>query len=107
QVKGDVEITEQPLLKIDIHSVVIDLDDGASIQAYPSVFGIYGEDVEWVAVELKHPKSSNDDWIEVFSPTQFNASTCFVENDPKKRSPYICSTHIKYTSTNYSNAGYA
>nr|GFB64720.1 probable inactive purple acid phosphatase 27 [Tanacetum cinerariifolium] len=39
-VKGDVEITEQPLSKIDIHSAVIDLHDGASIQAYPSVLGI-------------------------------------------------------------------
>ncbi|GJX91388.1 probable inactive purple acid phosphatase 27 [Tanacetum coccineum] len=71
-VKGDVEITEQPLSKIDIHSAVIDLHDGASIQAYPSVLGINGEDVEWVTVELKHPKSSNDDWIGVFSPAQFN-----------------------------------
>ncbi|GJX72534.1 RNA-directed DNA polymerase, eukaryota [Tanacetum coccineum] len=68
--KGDVEITEQPLSKIDIHSVVIDLHDGASIQAYPSILSIHGEDVEWVAVELKHPKSSNDDWIGVFSPAQ-------------------------------------
>ncbi|PWA82936.1 sucrose synthase [Artemisia annua] len=30
-----------------------------------------GEDVEWVTVELKHPKSSNDAWIGLFSPAQF------------------------------------
>ncbi|PWA39266.1 sucrose synthase 7 [Artemisia annua] len=30
-----------------------------------------GEDVEWVTVELKHPKSSNDASIGLFSPAQF------------------------------------
>lgn len=39
-VKGDVEITEQPLSKIDIHSALIDLHDGAFVQAYPKVLGI-------------------------------------------------------------------
>lgn len=38
-VKGNIEITEQPLSKIAIHSAVFALRDDASIKAYPTVLG--------------------------------------------------------------------
>ncbi|KAI3671433.1 hypothetical protein L1987_87171 [Smallanthus sonchifolius] len=107
-VKDDYPITEQPLSKIAIHRSVLALHDEAFIKAYPTVLGLKGKDVEWVTVELKHPKPSNDDWIGVFSPANFNASTCYVESDDSKQQvPYICSAPIKYTFANYSNPGYA
>nr|XP_043614817.1 probable inactive purple acid phosphatase 27 [Erigeron canadensis] len=104
---GDQIITEQPLSKIAIHKAVFAFHDGASIQAYPKLLGLKGEDVEWVTVEIKHPKPANDDWIGVFSPANFNASTCYYENDSKQQAPYICSSPVKYTFANYSNARYA
>lgn len=106
-VKGDIEITEQPLSKIAIHSAVFALRDDASIKAYPTVLGSKGEDFDWVTIELQHPNPSNDDWIGVFSPAKFNGSTCYFENDTKQQPPYICTSPIKYTFANYSNWGYA
>ncbi|KAJ9568488.1 hypothetical protein OSB04_004454 [Centaurea solstitialis] len=105
--KSDGQITEQPLSKIAIHSAVPALHDGASIKANPTLLGLKGEDAEWVTVELQHSIPSNDDWIGVFSPAKFNASTCYVENDSKVKAPYICSAPIKYSFANYSDSGYA
>ncbi|KAI7748826.1 hypothetical protein M8C21_024913 [Ambrosia artemisiifolia] len=107
-IKDDYPITEQPLSKIAIHRSVLALHDEAFIKAYPTVLGLKGQDVEWVTVELTHPIPSNDDWVGVFSPAKFNASTCYYESeDSMQLVPYICSAPIKYTFANYSNPGYA
>ncbi|KAL9996409.1 putative phosphodiesterase I [Helianthus debilis subsp. tardiflorus] len=104
----DYPITEQPLSKIAIHRSVLALHNEASIKASPTVLGLKGQDIEWVTVVLTHPKPSNDDWIGVFSPARFNASTCYYETDDSMQQvPYICTAPIKYAFANYSNPGYA
>lgn len=99
-------IGEQPLSKIAIHKAVFALSESASIKAQPILLGLKGEDTQWVDVELEHPEPSENDWVGVFSPAKFNASTCYLENDPKEQAPYICSAPIKYKYANYSNPVY-
>ncbi|KAL2547712.1 putative inactive purple acid phosphatase 27 [Forsythia ovata] len=99
-------IGEQPLSKIAIHKAKFALQDSASIKATPFVLGIRGEDTEWVDVNFEIEEPSNDDWIGVFSPAKFNASSCYVENDSKDQAPYICSSPIKYKFANFSNSYY-
>ncbi|XP_061371796.1 probable inactive purple acid phosphatase 27 [Gastrolobium bilobum] len=98
---------EQPLSKIAIHKTILALHSSASITAAPFLLGNKGEDTEWVTVELESPEPSKDDWVGVFSPANFNSSTCpsnggvgYVEV------PYICSSPIKYKYANHSSANY-
>uniref|UniRef100_A0A7N2LK67 Purple acid phosphatase Fn3-like domain-containing protein n=1 Tax=Quercus lobata TaxID=97700 RepID=A0A7N2LK67_QUELO len=51
------------------------------------------------------PKPSADDWIGVFSPANFNASTC-PEVNPRVYPPLLCSAPIKYQFANYSSPEY-
>ncbi|KAL2524863.1 putative inactive purple acid phosphatase 27 [Abeliophyllum distichum] len=99
-------IGEQPLSKIAIHKAKLALQDSASIKATPIVLGIRGEDTEWVDVDFEIEEPSNDDWIGVFSPAKFNASSCYLENDSKDQAPCICSSPIKYKFANFSNSYY-
>uniref|UniRef100_A0A2P2KD04 Purple acid phosphatase n=3 Tax=Rhizophora mucronata TaxID=61149 RepID=A0A2P2KD04_RHIMU len=99
-------LTEQPLAKIAIHNTVLALRDSASVDAYPLVLGLKGEDIEWVTVDLVHPEPSTDDWVGVFSPAKFNGSTCPPVDDPKMQRPYICSAPIKYKFATDSNSQY-
>ncbi|KAK3043259.1 hypothetical protein RJ639_002502 [Escallonia herrerae] len=103
---GGGAIEEQPLSKIAIHEAVLALRESASVKAYPSILGLKGEDMEWVDVELEHPEPSENDWVGVFSPAKFNASSCYQESDSKIQSPYICSAPIKYKFANDSNLTY-
>ncbi|CAM0952239.1 unnamed protein product [Alopecurus aequalis] len=64
-----------------------------------------GEDTAWVAVDFHVPHASDDDWIGVFSPSNFNASTC-PSSQAADPGPSICSAPIKYQFANYSS-GYA
>ncbi|KAF8399953.1 hypothetical protein HHK36_015825 [Tetracentron sinense] len=101
-------IGQQPLSKIAIHKATFALRDSVSIKASPLVLGLKGEDTQWVTLELECPDPSEDDWVGVFSPANFNSSTCSTEiNNSREQAPYICSAPIKYTYANYSNPDYA
>ncbi|KAJ9676632.1 hypothetical protein PVL29_021913 [Vitis rotundifolia] len=98
---------EQPLSKIAIHRITLGLSNSTSIRASPILLGSNGEDTEWVSVDLEHDNPSVGDWIGVFSPANFNSSTCLPESsESKDQAPYICSAPIKYTFVNDSNSGY-
>ncbi|KAI5656273.1 hypothetical protein M9H77_25066 [Catharanthus roseus] len=96
----------QPLSKIAIHKATAALRDSASIKVSPSLLGLQGEDSEWISVDLENSEPSQDDWIGVFSPANFNGSTCYPENEPRTETPYICSAPIKYQFANFSNSKY-
>ncbi|KAG0503082.1 hypothetical protein HPP92_003154 [Vanilla planifolia] len=65
------------------------------------------EDFQWVTVELENPKPTADDWIGVFSPAKFNASTCRAEvGNTRDQDPLICKSPIKYQFANDSNTEY-
>ncbi|KAF5732216.1 Nucleotide pyrophosphatase/phosphodiesterase [Tripterygium wilfordii] len=97
---------EQPLAKIDIYKTTLAVHSLASITACPHLLGLKGEDTEWVTVNLVHPEPAADDWVGVFSPAKFNLSACPPVNDPKEKTPYICSSPIKYKYANFSNSNY-
>lgn len=96
----------QPLSKIAIHKATAALRDSVSIKASPSLLGLQGEDSEWVTVDVENSEPSQDDWIGVFSPANFNQSTCFPENGSYQEKPYICTAPIKYQFSNFSNSDY-
>ncbi|KAK9668903.1 hypothetical protein RND81_13G094900 [Saponaria officinalis] len=98
---------EQPLSQINVLGTTLALHTHASINASPVVLGLLGEDIEWVNVELQSPEPSTDDWVGVFSPANFNSSSCYSETDTKDQPPYICSAPIKYKFVNSSNLDYA
>ncbi|KAK6920513.1 Purple acid phosphatase, N-terminal [Dillenia turbinata] len=110
----------QPLSKIAIHKAVFVLNDSASIKASPLLLGtnwnvqlgayepndvMQGKDSEWVDVEIEQPKPLEDDWIGIFSPANFNSSTC-PQEDQRQQPPFICSAPIKYKFANDSNSNY-
>ncbi|KAF5730949.1 nucleotide pyrophosphatase/phosphodiesterase-like isoform X1 [Tripterygium wilfordii] len=97
---------DQPLAKVDIYKTILALHSSASITAKPLLLGLNGEDFEWVNVNLVHPEPSADDWVGVFSPANFNSSTCPPEDDDYIEEPYICSAPIKYKHANFSNPKY-
>ncbi|XP_062029623.1 nucleotide pyrophosphatase/phosphodiesterase-like [Rosa rugosa] len=95
----------QPLSKIQILKAVSQLHENASVSAYPVLLGTKGEDFGWVTVTVSSPSPAQDDWVAVFSPADFNASTCPYNEDYYE--PYICTSPIKYKFANYSRADYA
>ncbi|KAL6319349.1 hypothetical protein AAG906_014023 [Vitis piasezkii] len=98
---------EQPLSKIAIHRITLGLSNSTSIRASPILLGSNGEDTEWVSVDLEHDNPSVGDWIGVFSPANFNSSTCLPESsESKDQAPYICSAPIKYKFVKDTNSGY-
>lgn len=96
---------EQPLSRIAIHNVVLAIDIHASIKATPSVLGVNGQNKEWVSLEYSVSNPSADDWIGVFSPGNFSASSCSPEN-PRTFPPFLCTSPIKYQYASYSNPHY-
>ncbi|KAM3752007.1 hypothetical protein ACB098_04G155400 [Castanea mollissima] len=92
---------EQPLSKIAMHKVTLGLRESVTIRASPVVLGLQGEDTEWVTVNVVNPDPSEDDLVAVFSPANFNASTCSPVND-EDQTPYLCSSPIKYKYANSS-----
>ncbi|XP_040383747.1 nucleotide pyrophosphatase/phosphodiesterase-like isoform X2 [Oryza brachyantha] len=91
---------EQPLSLIAVHRATIGIDAAASVGASPRLLGVKGEDTAWVTVDFAAPHPGAGDWIGVFSPSNFNASTCPGSTDP---GPVICSAPIKYQLANYSS----
>ncbi|XP_077250331.1 putative inactive purple acid phosphatase 27 [Tasmannia lanceolata] len=96
---------EQPLSKIAIRRATLALHDSAYVKASPTLLGLKGEDIQWITVDLKCPSPSEDDWVGVFSPANFNSSTCPPDN-PRDVAPFICSSPIKYNYANHSNPVY-
>ncbi|XP_021638176.2 probable inactive purple acid phosphatase 1 isoform X2 [Hevea brasiliensis] len=94
---------DNPLSRIAIHKSTFALTDLASIKASPSVLGLTNSG--WVTLEYSNPIPSVDDWIGVFSPANFSASTCPSEN-PRVYPPLLCSAPIKYQYANYSSPKY-
>ncbi|XP_024929268.3 probable inactive purple acid phosphatase 27 isoform X1 [Ziziphus jujuba] len=95
----------QPLSKIAIHRALYELHDNASVSAKPLLLGTKGADSEWVTVQVQFSKPSEDDWLGVFSPANFNSFTC-PPNDERQQTPNICSAPIKYKFANDSNPEY-
>ncbi|XP_056162202.1 probable inactive purple acid phosphatase 1 [Syzygium oleosum] len=96
---------EQPLARIAVYETVFALDGRATIKASPSVLELTGQNAEWISLDYSSPNPSNDDWIGVFSPANFSASTCPPEN-AVVRQPFLCSAPIKYQYANYSSPRY-
>uniref|UniRef100_A0A1D1YSF9 Purple acid phosphatase n=2 Tax=Anthurium amnicola TaxID=1678845 RepID=A0A1D1YSF9_9ARAE len=95
----------QPLSKIAVHRTTLALHDSAYVKASPLVLGLKGQSNEWVTLEYSNPNPSNDDWIGVFSPSNFNISICTAEN-PREYPPLLCTAPIKYQYANYAKDDY-
>ncbi|KAI4328297.1 hypothetical protein L6164_020660 [Bauhinia variegata] len=95
----------QALSKVAIHKTIFALDERAYIKASPNLLGLKGENSEWISLEYRNPNPSSDDWIGVFSPANFSASTCPSENK-QMTPPLLCSAPIKFQYANYSNRNY-
>jgi len=64
------------------------------------------ESFMWMTIEYKHPNASSNDWIALFSPANFNASTYVPEmGDPEYLTPLLVTAPIKYQFSNYSSNG--
>ncbi|KAL9352156.1 hypothetical protein Peur_054836 [Populus x canadensis] len=97
---------DHPLSRIAIHEATLALTPLAYVEASPSILGLTtGQNSEWVTVEYSTPIPSVDDWIGVFSPANFSASTCPSEN-PRVYPPLLCSAPIKFQYANYSSPQY-
>lgn len=97
---------DHPLSRIAIHEATLALTPLAYVEASPSILGLTtGQNSEWVTVEYRTPIPSVDDWIGVFSPANFSASTCPSEN-PRVYPPLLCSAPIKFQYANYSSPQY-
>ncbi|KAJ8774603.1 hypothetical protein K2173_017049 [Erythroxylum novogranatense] len=96
---------DHPLSKIAIHETTIALSDLAYVKASPSVLGLRGQNPELVTVEYSSASPSVDDWIGVFSPANFSASTCPWDS-PRTFPPLLCSAPIKFQYANYSSPKY-
>ncbi|CAN6549270.1 unnamed protein product [Malus baccata var. baccata] len=92
-----------PFSRIAIHRATFALDEPAYIQASPSVLGL--RNTEWVKLEFGTENPKIDDWIGVFSPANFSASTCPEEN-PRVFPPFLCSAPIKFQYAIYSTPDY-
>ncbi|XP_030937446.1 probable inactive purple acid phosphatase 27 [Quercus lobata] len=99
------EYDKHPLSKFNVYKTTLGFRDSVIITATPLILGSKGEDTAWVTVDLVNPDPSDDDWVAVYSPANFNSSTCSVEND-EFQSPYLCTSPIKYKYANFSNANY-
>uniref|UniRef100_A0ACD5YEI1 Uncharacterized protein n=1 Tax=Avena sativa TaxID=4498 RepID=A0ACD5YEI1_AVESA len=96
-----------PLSRIAVHRAGVALDASAAARASPKLLGSRGEDTDWVTVDFHVPNPSDGDWIGVFSPSEFNASSCpSIQGSGQIAGPAICSAPVKYQLANYSS-GYA
>ncbi|XP_071926592.1 probable inactive purple acid phosphatase 1 isoform X2 [Coffea arabica] len=103
--KGVTSHRVQALSTIAIHKAVIAIDPKASIKASPSVLGLNGQQKELVTLEYSIPNPSIEDWIGVFSPSNFSASTCPPEN-VTATPPLLCTAPTKLQNANFSNPRY-
>ncbi|KAK1422387.1 hypothetical protein QVD17_25476 [Tagetes erecta] len=99
-------IGEHPLAKIAIRKAVVALNESASIRVNHLLLGSKGEDTEWLNVDLEYLEPTNDDWVGVFSPPNFNSSDCYQETGNQSEAPNICTSPIKYKFANHSTPDY-
>ncbi|XP_074309639.1 putative inactive purple acid phosphatase 1 [Silene latifolia] len=97
---------DQPLSKIAIHKATVEVHEKAYITVSPSIIGHGRNSIEWVSVKFSYPSPTIDDWIGVFSPADFSASTCVQENS-KVIPPVLCTAPIKFQYANFSSPKYA
>ncbi|KAJ4915701.1 putative inactive purple acid phosphatase 1 [Raphanus sativus] len=97
---------EKPLSGIAIHKTTVHLNEQAHVKASPTVLGSNGQHSEHVLVEFSSLYPSDDDWIGVFSPADFMASTCPGDNKQMVSLPRLCSAPIKFQYANISNPRY-
>ncbi|KAK9750656.1 hypothetical protein RND81_02G211200 [Saponaria officinalis] len=97
---------DQPLSNIAIHKTEFALNDMVFINASPTVLGVGGENSEWVTLDFEHREPSPGDWIAVFSPANFSATTCAPES-ARSFPPLLCTAPIKFQYANYSSPRYA
>ncbi|XP_057837690.2 nucleotide pyrophosphatase/phosphodiesterase isoform X1 [Cryptomeria japonica] len=99
--------SDHPFSQIALEKATIALDKSARISATPSLLGVQGETYQWVTVTYNHTSPAADDWIAVFSPANFNASTCTPQSGPDdSQIPLLCSSPIKFQYANYSTIKY-
>ncbi|GMP93762.1 hypothetical protein CsSME_00043466 [Camellia sinensis var. sinensis] len=103
--EGAASHRDQPLPRIAIDRAVVAPEDQAFVKASPSILGLGGQNTEWVTLEYSIPNPSIGDWVGVFSPANFSASTCLPEN-PRTGPPFLCTAPIKYQYANYTNPKY-
>ncbi|KAJ4781252.1 Purple acid phosphatase [Rhynchospora pubera] len=96
---------EQPLSKISIQNTISALHDSAYVKASPLVLGLKGQTSEWVTVEYYYPNPTKDDFIGVFSPSNFSAEICESENE-RQFPPLLCTAPIKYQFAKFKNKAY-
>ncbi|XP_024994014.1 probable inactive purple acid phosphatase 1 isoform X3 [Cynara cardunculus var. scolymus] len=102
---GVVSHGDQPFAKISLNETLFVLDAAAFVKASPLVLGLKGQTSEWLTVTLHNPNPSVDDWIGVFSPANFSASTCLPESS-MVTPPLLCTAPVKYKYANYSSPNY-
>ncbi|KAH9602631.1 hypothetical protein KSS87_005116 [Heliosperma pusillum] len=96
---------DQPLSNIAIHKTEFALQEMAYINASPTVLGIQGANSEWVTLDFEHSEPSTGDWVGVFSPANFSATTCAPEST-RAFPPLLCTAPIKFQYANYSSPEY-
>ncbi|KAI3972978.1 hypothetical protein MKX01_019636, partial [Papaver californicum] len=97
----------QPLSKISMHEIQLGIHPEASVTATPNLLGLKGQSSEWITVTVKHPNPTANDWVAVFSPATFNASTYEPTiGNPKYLTPLLVTAPIKYKFANESNPDY-
>ncbi|KAA3488052.1 putative inactive purple acid phosphatase 1 [Gossypium australe] len=98
---------DQPLSTISVQKATFALHHQAYIKVSPTLLGLKGQNTDWVTVEFSSPNPSVEDWIGVFSPSNFSASSCTAPADnPWVEPPLLCSAPIKYQYANYSTPKY-
>lgn len=107
-IRGFRPHTDHPFAEIQLDKASVEIDSSAQIEATPSILGVRGETYEWVTVKYSHPSPAATDWIAVFSPANFNSSTCTPESGPNDdQTPLLCSAPIKFQYANYSTVNYS
>ncbi|PPE01404.1 hypothetical protein GOBAR_DD01585 [Gossypium barbadense] len=98
---------DQPLSTITVQKATFALHYQAYIKVSPTLLGLKGQNTDWVTVEFSSPNPSVEDWIGVFSPSNFSASSCPAPADnPWVEPPLLCSAPIKYQYANNSTPKY-
>ncbi|KAK8317184.1 hypothetical protein V6Z12_A13G093500 [Gossypium hirsutum] len=98
---------DQPLSTIAAQKAIFALHHQAYIKVSPTLLGLKGQNTDWVTVEFSSPNPSVEDWIGVFSPSNFSTSSCPAPADnPWVEPPLLCSAPIKYQYANYRTPKY-
>ncbi|XBI35379.1 hypothetical protein VPH35_121071 [Triticum aestivum] len=94
----------QPLSKIAIHKATVELHGSAYVRASALLLGDGDQqegDTATVTVEYGWQNPATDDWIAVFSPSDFISGSC---PNPRRypTEPLLCTAPIKYQYANFS-----